>query len=73
MVPVSTVSNLLLTYYNPHFHIILAPDGTDHGIGSNWLHKIPNANQKAIGHVSCALSRTEKMYNQIEEEEEESE
>ncbi|CAI2738976.1 unnamed protein product [Dicrocoelium dendriticum] len=61
-------SDLLLTHYDPGLPIIVAADASQNGIGGVLLHQFPNGHQKAVMHVSRALTAAEKNYSQIEKE-----
>ena len=58
-------SDLLLAHYDLKLPIIIAADASQSDIVAALLHQFPNGHQKAVMHVSRALSSDEKSYSQI--------
>lgn len=61
-------SDLLLTHYDPKLDIIVAAYASNHGVGACLLHRMANGSEKAVYHVSRALTPAEQNYSQIEKE-----
>lgn len=63
----STVSNLLLTHYDPSHEIIVTEDASNYGIGACILHRFEDDTTKTINYASRTLTETKK-YSQLDKE-----
>ncbi|EGT46879.1 hypothetical protein CAEBREN_12555 [Caenorhabditis brenneri] len=61
-------SDLLLTHFDPKLPIIVSADASQYGIGCVIAHRFPDGTEKAIYHVSKALTKTQQNYSQIKKE-----
>lgn len=59
---------LLLALYDTRQALVIAADACDSGIGGVLLQRYPDGNEKAIFHVSKALTKAQENYSQIEKE-----
>lgn len=61
-------SPLLLAHFDPRQKLIVAADACQTGIGGVLLQRYPDGNEKAVFHMSKALTQAQKNYSQIEKE-----
>ncbi|VDL60120.1 unnamed protein product [Hymenolepis diminuta] len=61
-------SELLLTHYDPSLLMFLPADASGYGIVTTISYILPDGSEKAVIHISRALTLAEKNYGQTEKE-----